>query len=100
MRVAELRERLDNAPLTGCQSQNRQRRGGGAAARISARSVHKLIRDGVLPGTQLMKFAPWQIPIDVLDREVVQIGVRHLAENRPTKASATLDNRLLRLPRL
>jgi hypothetical protein len=65
---------------------------------ISAPSVHKLIRDGVLPGTQLMKSAPWQIPIDALDSEAVRIDVQQIAERRPTKALAALDNRLLRLP--
>ncbi len=99
MRVAELRERLDIAPLN--EEANPKTVSVEAAAHrlgISAPSVHKLIHDGVLPGTQLMKSAPWQIPIDALDSEAVRIGVRQIAERRPTKALTALDNRLLRLP--
>lgn len=99
VRVAELRARLDIAPLN--EEANPKTVSVEAAAHrlgISAPSVHKLIRDGVLPGTQLMKSAPWQIPIEALDSEAVRIGVRQIAERRPTKALAAIDNRLLRLP--
>jgi hypothetical protein len=62
--------------------------------------VHKLIRDGVLPGTQLMPSAPWQIPVEALDTEQVRIGLQEIAERRPTKVLAAVDERLLRLPGL
>jgi excisionase family DNA binding protein len=39
-------------------------------------SVKRLIREGVLPATQLMPSALWQIPVSALDTEAVKIGVR------------------------
>jgi hypothetical protein len=62
--------------------------------------VHRLIRDGVLPATQLMPSAPWQIPVEALDSEQVRIGLQEIVERRPTKALAAPDERLLRLPGL
>jgi len=99
VRVAELRERLGiapfdptTAPSTFSVEAAAQRLG------ISTPSVHKLIREGVLPGTQLMKSAPWQIPSDALDTEAVRIAVEQIGGRRPAKALAALDHRLLRLP--
>ena len=99
VRVAELRERLGIAPFDPTTAPSTV--SVEAAAHrlgISAPSVHKLVRDGVLPGTQLMKSAPWQIPSDALDTEAVRIAVEQIGERRPAKALAALDHRLLRLP--
>ena len=62
--------------------------------------MHKLIRKGVLPATQLMPSAPWQIPLEALETEQVRIGLQEIAARRPTKALAAADERLLRLPGL
>lgn len=99
VRVAELRERLGIAPFDPTTAPSTV--SVEAAAHrlgISAPSVHKLVRDGVLPGTQLMKSAPWQIASDALDTEAVRIAVEQIGERRPAKALAALDHRLLRLP--
>jgi hypothetical protein len=45
--------------------------------------VHRLIRSGALPATQLMPSAPWQVPIAALELEAVLIGVRDIIERRP-----------------
>ena len=47
-----------------------------------------------------MPSAPWQIPVEALDTEPVRIGLQRIAERRPAKALAALDERLLRLPGL
>jgi hypothetical protein len=47
-----------------------------------------------------MPSAPWQISVAALDAEQVRIGLQEIAERRPTKALAALDERLLRLPGL
>jgi hypothetical protein len=39
-------------------------------------SVHKLIREGVLPATLLMQSAPWQAPVAALETEAVKTGAR------------------------
>lgn len=61
-------------------------------------SVHKLIRSGALPATQLMPSAPWQIPLDALDSEPVRIGLQRIAERRPRQAIEAIENLSLRLP--
>jgi hypothetical protein len=102
VRVAELRERL-GIPAFDIEAERPRTLSADAAAHrlgICVPSVHKLIRDGVLPATQLMPSAPWQIPIEALDTEPVQIGLQRIAERRPVKALAALDERLLRLPGL
>ena len=58
----------------------------------------QLIREGVLPVTQLMPSAPWQIPVAALDSEVVKIGVREIAGRCPRKYKAHQDDKTLRLP--
>ena len=99
VRVAELRERLG---IDAAAERPRTISADAAAHRlgICVGSVHRLIREGVLPATQLMPSAPWQIPVEALDTEPVRIGLRRIAERRPAKALAALDERLLRLPGL
>jgi hypothetical protein len=102
VRVAELRERL-GVPAFDAETDRPRTISADAAAHrlgICVPSVHKLIRKGLLPATQLMPSAPWQIPVAALDAEQVRIGVQEIAERRPTKALAAADERLLRLPGL
>lgn len=100
--VAELRERL-NVPAFDPEAERPRTISADAAAHqlgICVSSVHKLIRQGVLPANQLMPSAPWQIPAEALDTEPVRIGLQEIVERRPTKALAAMDERLLRLPGL
>jgi DNA invertase Pin-like site-specific DNA recombinase len=102
VRVAELRDRLGIATFDAAAERPRTISADAAAHRlgICVGSVHRLIREGVLPASQLMPSAPWQIPVEALDTEPVRIGLRRIAERRPAKALAALDERLLRLPGL
>ena len=102
VRVAELRDRLGVAAFDADGDRVRTISADAAAQRlgICVPSVHKLIRSGVLPATQLMPSAPWQIPVDALDTEQVRIGLRQIAARRPTRALAALDERMLPLPGL
>jgi hypothetical protein len=59
---------------------------------ICIRSVHKLIRSGALPATQIMYFAPWKIPLDALDRDAVRIGLQGIAARKPPQALAAVEN--------
>jgi hypothetical protein len=102
VRVAGLRERL-GVPAFDAEAERPRTISADAAAHrlgICVPSVHKLIRNGVLPATQRMPSAPWQIPVEALETEQVRIGLQEIAERRPTKALAALDERLLRLPGL
>ena len=65
---------------------------------ICVGSVKRLIREGVLPATQLMPSAPWQIPVSALDTEAVKIGVRAVVGRRPSNFTALQDLKSLKLP--
>jgi hypothetical protein len=55
--------------------------------------VLRLIREGILPATQFMPSAPWQVPVAALDSEAVQIGVRAVKERRlHNRASSPYEN--------
>jgi hypothetical protein len=49
----------------------------GAAQRlgVSPASVHRLVSEKILPARQVVPCAPWEIPVDALDSEMVQRAV-------------------------
>jgi len=65
---------------------------------IGMDSVLRLIRAGVLPATQLLPFAPWQIPSAALDSEVVRAAAHLVKTRRPLNCAALEDRKTLRLP--
>ena len=65
---------------------------------ICVGSVHRLIREGILPATQLMPWAPWQIPVAALNSESVQAGVRAIIERRPRNMTIYQEDRTIELP--
>lgn len=65
---------------------------------ICMTSVHKLIRAGILPATQIMPSAPWSIPINALESEAVRTGLQEIAARRPRQALDAIDNLSMRLP--
>jgi DNA invertase Pin-like site-specific DNA recombinase len=99
VRVRELRERLGIAafdPAAGAETisvDETARR-----LEICVGSVHRLIRCGVLPATQLMPSAPWKVPAAALETEAVQTGVREIVARRPRNFTALQDVKTLRLP--
>lgn len=99
VRVREFRERLgiaafdpDTAEDTISVDATATRLG------ICVGSVHKLIRDGVLPAEQAMHSAPWKVPVAALDTEAVRIGVREIVARRPNNFQALQDVKTLTLP--
>jgi DNA invertase Pin-like site-specific DNA recombinase len=102
VRVAELRNRMGVAAFDPIADRLPTISADAAAERlgICIGSVHKLIKSGTLPATQLMPSAPWQIPLAALDSERVRIGIQEIVDRRPTKALAAIDNGTLRLPGL
>ena len=67
---------------------------------ICIRSVLRLIREGILPATQLMPSAPWQIPEAALDSEAVMVGVRAVKERRLRNRAPTPYEQTPELPGL
>ena len=99
-RVRELRERLGIAAFDPTSIKIETITIDEAAHRLNicVGSVKRLIREGVLPATQLMPSAPWQIPASALDTEAVKIGVRAVMERRPSNFTALQDLKTLKLP--
>ena len=100
VRVRELRERLGIAefdpatagPETISAEKTAHRLG------ICISSVHRMIREGTLPATQLMPHAPWKVPAQALESEAVRIGVREIIARRPGNFTQLQDVKTLRLP--
>ncbi len=100
VRVRELRERLGVAPFDPAASRVETVSADAAAQRlgICVGSVHRLIRDGALPATQLLPSAPWQVPVAALVSEAVRIGVQEIIGRRPRIRLAPQGEQTLTLP--
>ena len=100
VRVRALRERLGIAPFDATISRPKTISVDESACRlkICVGSVLRLIRTGVLPATQLMPSAPWQVPVEALESEAVKIGVQNVIARRPAKLVSFYENKTLKLP--
>ena len=100
VRVQELRERLGVAPFDPAATRVETVSADEAAIRLGmcVGSVHKLIREGALPGTQLMHSAPWRIPAAALGSDAVRTGVQAIVGRRPGNYGHLQDDKTLRLP--
>ncbi|MDB5971723.1 MAG: serine recombinase [Hydrocarboniphaga sp.] len=100
VRVRQMRERLDIAAFDPAVPTDKMISVGETARRlqICAGSVHRLIREGVLPASQIMPSAPWQIPLAALDTQAVKIGVRSVMDRRPQNFPVLQDGKTLKLP--
>lgn len=100
MRVRELRERLGipafdpSLPRTETITVDETAR----RLQICVGSVIRLIRRGIIPATQLMPSAPWQIPVSELDSDAVKTGVQDVIARRPLNTSELQQKRIPRLP--
>jgi len=99
-RVRELRERLGIAPFEANAGGPEMISANEASRRlaIDVASVRRLIREGVLPGVQAMRSAPWRIPAAALESDAVKAGVRDLINRRTRNVAALQDRKTLRLP--
>ncbi len=100
VRVQELRERLAIPAFDPSLAREPTISVDETAARlkICVGSVHRLIRQGVLPATQLMPSAPWMVPVAALDTEAVRIGVQDIVARRPRNFAVLQGDKTLRLP--
>ena len=102
VRVREMRDQLGvppfSAPVDAVETISAER----AAARlgICVGSVQRLIRDGVLPATQVLPSAPWQIPVAALTTPPVVEGVQAIMNRRPRNYPVSQGETTLRLPGL
>jgi hypothetical protein len=100
VRVRELRERLEIDSFDPTLPRTETISADAAAIRlgICVGSVHRLIHKGVLPATQLMQSAPWQIPVAAPETEAVTTGVREIVGRRPKFYKRFQEDKTLRLP--
>jgi hypothetical protein len=100
VRVRELRERLGIAPFDPTSQRAETISADETATRlgICVGSVHKLIRLGILPATQLLPSAPWQIPVATLETEALKTGVRKIIGRRPKYYRRYQEDKTLKLP--
>lgn len=100
VRAAQLRQRLGIAEYTRDPEHPEMISADAASKKlgIDIQSVHRLIREGIIPASQVMHSAPWEIPITALQTEKVRIGVQALIARRPTFAIEKQRENLLRLP--
>jgi DNA invertase Pin-like site-specific DNA recombinase len=100
VRVRELRERLGIAPFDPAAERVETISVDETANRLGVcvGSVQRLIRDGVLPATQLLPSAPWQVPVAALESETVKTGVREVIARRPQNYRVLQDDKTLKLP--
>ncbi|MGF7176744.1 recombinase family protein [Azospirillum doebereinerae] len=100
VKVCALRERLGIAPFDPADHPIPTIGADEAASRlgICVGSVQRLIRQGILPATQLMPSAPWKIPVDALSTEAVQTGVREIQKRRPRNFVSYQRDDIMSLP--
>jgi len=65
---------------------------------ICVGSVHRLIREGSLPATQVMWAAPWKVPAEALASERVLEGVCAIKRRRPKVFEQYQRDDAMRLP--
>src|SRR3954471_24526288 len=70
----------------------------GRRSELIEHEVRTLVGQRVLPATQLMPSAPWQVPVAALATEAVRIGIRDVIARRPKNFKSLQDVSTLRLP--
>ena len=65
---------------------------------MSMRTVRELLRTNVLMGTQVIKFAPWQIPVDALNCAAVVERVQRIRTANHSRVLPMPHDDILRLP--
>ncbi|HEX2493273.1 MAG TPA: recombinase family protein, partial [Steroidobacter sp.] len=100
VRVRELRERLGIPAYdpTSAAVETISVDETASRLKICVGSVIRLIREGVLPATQLMPSAPWKVPVEALETEAVHAGVRAVIARRPRNFAVLQGEKTLRLP--
>jgi DNA invertase Pin-like site-specific DNA recombinase len=100
VRVRKLRERLGVAGFDPA-TRTAETISVDAAARrlgICVSSVHRLIREGALPATQLMPSAPWQVPVASFETPTLQLGLQAIIARRPRRRVDSSGEKAPRLP--
>ena len=100
VRVREMRERLGLPKYDAGKSDGKFISLAKAAEYlgICLGSARTLAEAGILPGKQIMKGAPWLVPVEALDTETVRIGVQKVIDRRPKIFEDYQYDKVIRLP--
>jgi len=100
VRVRDMRERLGLPEYDPSKSDGKFISLAKAAERlgICLGSARTLAEAGVLLGKQIMKGAPWLVPVEALDTEAVRIGVQKVIDRRPKIFEDYQYDKVVRLP--
>ncbi len=100
VRVRSMRERLGLPEYDPSKSEGKFISLAKAAERlgICLGSARTLAEAGILPGRQIMKGAPWLVPVEALNAESVRIGVQKVIDRRPKIFEDYQYDKVVRLP--
>jgi hypothetical protein len=65
---------------------------------IDTRTVHELLKEGLIPGRQIIRFAPWQIPVEALETPAVLEVVRSIKRGKSFRLVKSCVQEALLLP--
>jgi len=100
VRVRDMRERLGLPEYDPAKSDGKYISLGKAAEQlgICRGSAQMLVGKKILPATQIMKGAPYLVPIEALSSEAVRIGVQTVIDRRPKHYEDYQYDKVIRLP--
>ncbi len=100
VRVRDMRERLGIPEYDPAKSDGKYISLGKAAEQlgICRGSAQMLVGKKILPATQIMKGAPYLVPIEALSSEAVRIGVQTVINRRPKHYEDYQYDKVVRLP--
>ncbi|GLK46989.1 MULTISPECIES: recombinase family protein [Novosphingobium] len=100
VRVRDMRERLGLPEYDPAKSDGKYISLGKAAEQlgICRGSAQMLVGKKILPATQIMKGAPYLVPIEALSSEAVRIGVQTVIDRRPKHYEDYQYDKVVRLP--
>ena len=95
-----MRERLGLPERTPATSEGKYINLGKAAEHlgICRGSAQMLVEKKILPATQIMKVAPYLVPVEALSSEAVRIGVQTVVNRRPRHYEDYQYDKVVRLP--
>lgn len=65
---------------------------------IDCRTVHELLKERLLSGRQVIRFAPWQIPVEALETPAVLEMVQNMKRDKRIQRRKIFDGETLPLP--
>jgi hypothetical protein len=65
---------------------------------VDSRTVHELLNQKLIPGKQVIRFAPWQIPVEALEMPTVLEALRNIKAGKIGRRTEIGNTDTLSLP--